>query len=222
MVGTLDGKVIAIPCAHSALGEGVTEILRLEKCLIALGSPPSRFQALSNRIDGCERTYCQPVDLDRPASVGTFFQIAFAQLGAPDVIMLEALPMKTKRLVAERAIEVATRRLLHCLDGVLPFIGADLHFIFVTPAYGPAAIPLATAFLGAKFAANGKAPAARVRMSVVAPPGEPSQNSASFARTIVHVMQEPQYPDITETMLSPKRKVRSRSNAAAKIDARIS
>lgn len=176
-----------------------------------LGATASHFQALDARIDGRENTYCQPVDLDRPESVSTFFQIAFAQVGRPDVIALEALPINGRRLTPERTIEIATRRLLHCLDAALPHLGATLHFLFIVPAYGPAAIPIATAFLGAHAAANGKGAIPEVRMSVVSPQTANPPDEAALARSIFHLIEEKQYPDVTEAVLSPKRKSRARS-----------
>ncbi|CCB66367.1 hypothetical protein [Hyphomicrobium sp. MC1] len=219
-----NGKVVVIPFAHTVAGGRIADGLQANEYRLALGATPAHFQALDARIDGRENVYCQPVDLDRPESVNTFFQIAFAQVGQPDVIVLEALPINGRRLPAERTVEIATRRLLHCLDAALPHLGETLHFLFIAPAYGPAAIPIATAFLGAQAAANGKTSIPKVRMSVVSPPPAYPCDDAAFARTIVHLIEEPQYPDVTEAVLSPTRKSRPRStrsdvNARTRIDA---
>ncbi|MBS0235239.1 MAG: hypothetical protein JSR99_17365 [Proteobacteria bacterium] len=207
MAQTRKAKVVVIPSAQTAFGGRMVEILLRKKDRLALGAPPSHYQILDATLDGCERAYAQPVDLDDPESTNTFFQIAFAQLGQPAVIVLETPFLARRRLTAENAIEIGTRRLLHCMDAALPYTGKDLHFICITPPYGPAAIPIVTAFLAAKCAA-GAAPAALpcVRLSVVSPSRARPANDVSFARTVVHLMKEPQSPDITETMLAPQRK----------------
>lgn len=194
-------KVIAIMSAQTDIGGRIVEILMRGRNRLALGVPPSAFQSLDERLDGREGAYGQPVDLDQPDSTGTFFQIAFAQLGAPDAIVLEAAPANRRRLTDEKAIELGTRRLLHCLGAALPYVGSDLHFICITPPYGLAAIPVATAFLAAKGASNGAWVSPRVRMSVVSPSTAVPTDDVSFARTIVHLIREPQSPDVTETLL---------------------
>ncbi len=210
MAHKLKGKVVAIPSAQTFYGGKIADILMRNKSRLALGVPPSQYQMLEDRLDGREGSYGQPVDLDDPESTNTFFQIAYAQLGQLDIVVLEALSSKGRRMTAEKAIEVGTRRLLHCLDAALPYVGTDLHFICITPPYGPAVIPIATAFLAAKLASTGSAVVPHVRMSVVSPPTACPSNDVSFARTIVHFMREPQSPDVTETMLSPRRKLRRR------------
>ncbi len=207
MAHTRKGKVVVIPSAHTAFGGRMVDILLRKKNHLALGAPPSHYQMLDARLDGCDRAHGQPVDLDDPKSTNTFFQIAFAQLGQPAAIVLETPFLKGRRLTAESAIEIGTRRLLHCVEAALPYTGRDLHFICITPPYGPAAIPIVTAFLGAKCATGG-APAVlpRVRLSVVSPSSAHSANDISFARTVVHLMSEPQSPDVTETLLAPQRK----------------
>jgi hypothetical protein len=222
----LNGRVIAIPAAHTAAAMQMVEMLRTDECRLALGASPMAFQVLNAQIDGGENIYCQRVDLDRSESVKSFFQIAFAQIGGADVIVLEALPVSSRRLSAERVIEVATRRLLHCLDAALPYVGKDLHFIFIAPAYGPAAIPIATAFLGASAAAKRASSIPKVRMSVVSPPAIYPSDNAALARAIVHLIREPQHPDITEGVISQKRRSclrhpRAQPSIRSKIAARM-
>ncbi|WP_045835442.1 hypothetical protein [Hyphomicrobium sp. 99] len=204
----LTGKVAAIPCATTACGEDLTGLIVEQGGRLALGASPARFEALDAKIDGREGTHCQPVDLDRPNSLREFFQIAFAQFERLDVIVLELAPSKRQRMTTEKAIDLGTRRLLHCLDAVLPYIDGDLHFICVAPASGPAAIPIATAFLAAKFATTQATAAPRIRMSIVSPPMESSVDELSLARTVVHLMKEARSPDILETVLAPPRKQR--------------
>jgi hypothetical protein len=121
-------------------------------------------------------------------------------------------------MTTEKAIELGTRRLLHCLDAALPYIDKDLHFLCVAPAYCAAAIPIATAFLATKFATTRVTAAPRVRMSIVSPPTDSSEDGVSFARTILHLIKEPRMPDIIETVLSSGRK-RRRTTAKLPVDA---
>lgn len=201
----LKGKVAAIPCATSSYGEAIAELVLDEGGRVALGASPARFEPLDARIDGREGTHCQPVDLDRPGSIGEFFHIAFAQFERLDVVVLELIPSRRLRMTPEKAIEFGTRRLLYCLDAVLPYAGDDLHLICLAPASGPAGIPIATAFLAAKFATTQATKAPRVRMSIISPPEEPSAGEASLARTVVHLMKEERSPDVLEKVLSPQR-----------------
>ena len=215
----LSEKVIAIPCATASYGEMITKLVLEQGGRLALGAQAARFEALDAKIDGCDGVYCQPIDLDRPKSVSEFFQIAFAQFERLDVIVLETAPSKRQRVTTEQAIELGARRLLHCLDAALPYIDRDLHFLCVTPASGPAAMPIATAFLAAKFAVKRTTAAPRVRMSIVSPPTDSAADDDSFARTIVHLIKEPRMPDIMESVLSSRRKQRK---TAAKPTADVS
>lgn len=210
MTHATEGKIIAIPCAQTALAERLVEMLMRGKHRLALGVPQSSFRQLEARLDGRERVYGQPLDLDSPASANTFFQVAFAQLGQPDIVILEALPRKGRGETAEDAIEIGTRRLLHCLDAALSYVGKDLHLVCVTPAYGLAAIPIATAFLAARSVSNSAAPLPRVRMSVVSPPVGHGANYAALARTILQILRETRSPDLTEAILNPTRPRRHR------------
>ncbi|HET6389289.1 hypothetical protein [Hyphomicrobium sp.] len=202
------GKVAAIPCATTSYGEAITELILCEGGRVALGASPLRFDALDGRIDGREGAHCQPVDLDRPASMSEFFHIAFAQFERIDVVVLELGASKRQRMTPDKAIELGTRRLLYCLDAVLPYAGRDLHLICVGPASGPAGIPIATAFLAAKFATMQLGEAPCVRMSIVSPPEDASTDEGALARTIVHLMKETRSPDIIEAVVSPNRRQR--------------
>ena len=215
----LRGKVIAVPSVNPRYDDAIAELVLEQGGRLALGTSPADFETLDAKIDGREGVYCQPIDLDRPKSVSEFFQIAFAQFERLDVVVLELAQPKRQRMTTDKAIELETRRLLHCLDAALPYIDGDLHFLCVAPASGAAAIPIATAFLAAKFAARRAATAPRVRMSIVSPPTDRSEDDTSFARTIVHLMKEPRMPDVIETVLSSARKKR-RSTARPPIDVR--
>lgn len=206
MVHDLEGKVIAIPSSHAPYGTHIVESLLKCENRVALGAPAADFQMLDARIDGRDGVFCQPVDLDRETSANTFFQIAFAQLGPIDIIVLEMLPAKARRMSAEKAVGVGTRRLLHCLNAALPYVGDDLHLMCIAPAYGPAAIPITTSFLAAKIASSGIMKTPRVRMSVVSPPTDSAWDDAAFARSIVHLLRETRSPDVTETVLPARRR----------------
>jgi NADP-dependent 3-hydroxy acid dehydrogenase YdfG len=208
MPHSLKTKVVAIPLATSGYGVAIADWVMKQDGRLALGASAAQFPALDATIDGRDGVYCQPLDLDRPKSASEFFQIAFAQFERLDVVVLEVLPVNAKRMTTEKQIELGTRRLLHCLDAALPYIGSELHFICIAPAYGPAVIPIATAFLGAKLSATGATAAPSIRMSVVSPPAALPPDEISFARTIVHLMKEPQSPDIMETVLPSRRKSR--------------
>lgn len=225
MTHATEDKMIAIPCAQTALAERLVEMLMRGKHRLALGVPQSSFQQLEARLDGRERVYGQPLDLDSPASANTFFQIAFAQLGQPDIVVLETLPRRGRGETPEDAIEIGTRRLLHCLDAALSYVGRDLHLVCITPAYGLAAIPIATAFLAARSASDPTSPLPRVRMSVVSPPVGRAANHAALARTILQILRESRSPDVTEAILNPtrarrhRRRIGPRSTIEAKSEA---
>ncbi|MGO4685540.1 SDR family oxidoreductase [Hyphomicrobium sp. 2TAF46] len=215
----LTGKVAAIPLATTPFGEAITDLVLAHGGRLALGASPAQFEAFDAKIDGREGTHCQHVDLDRPHSLSEFFQIAFAQFERLDVVVLELAFSKRRRMTTEKAIEAGTRRLLYCLDAVLPYIGRDLHFICVGPASGPAVIPITTAFLAAKFATTRKTPAPRIRMSIVSPPEESAAGEVALARAVVHLMKEARSPDILETVLSPRPRPR-RQPRLPRFDAR--
>jgi NAD(P)-dependent dehydrogenase (short-subunit alcohol dehydrogenase family) len=212
------GKVIAIPSVNARYDEAITELVLEQGGRLVLGASPAQYETLDEKIDGRDGVYCQPVCLDRPKSVSEFFQIAFAQFERLDVVLLEIAPSKRQRMTTEKAIELGTRRLLHCLDAAIPYIDRDLHFLCVAPASGAAAIPIATAFLATKFATTRVTAAPRVRMSIVSPPTDPSEDDVSFARTILHLIKEPRMPDIIEKVLSSGRK-RRRTTAKLPVDA---
>jgi hypothetical protein len=214
MEHALKGKVVAIPSALTTLGTRIVALLLDEESRLGLGAASHHFETLDARLDGREGTYCQPVDLDHPESVKTFFQIVFAQLGQPYVIVLEVLS-KNRRLTAEKAIDVGARRLLHCLDAALPYVGRELHLICIATAYGPAAIPVAAAFLATKQSSTGAGACPRVRVSTVSASTGSRMDEDSLARSIVHVMREAQSPDISEAKLLPARKLRRPSPRAA-------
>ncbi|MBS0237903.1 MAG: hypothetical protein JSR89_05720 [Proteobacteria bacterium] len=215
----LTGKVAAIPLATTPFGGAITDLVLEQGGRLALGVSPAQFEAFDAKIDGREGAHCQHVDLDRPHSLSEFFQIAFAQFEHLDVVVLELASPKRRRMTTEKAIEAGTRRLLYCLDAVLPYIGGDLHFICVAPASGPAVIPISTAFLAAKFATTRKTPAPRIRMSIVSPPEDSAAGEVALARAVVHLMKEARSPDILETVLSPQPRQR-RQPRRSRFDAR--
>ncbi len=215
----LTGKVAAIPLATTPFGEAIADLVLEQGGRLALGASPAQIEAFDAKIDGREGTHCQHVDLDRPRSLSEFFQIAFAQFERLDVVVLELASPKRRRTTMEKAIEAGTRRLLYSLDAVLPYIGRDLHFICVAPASGPAVIPIATAFLAAKFATSRKTPAPRIRMSIVSPPENSVAGEDALARAVVHMMKEARSPDILETVLLPQPRQR-RQARRPRFDAR--
>jgi hypothetical protein len=205
-----NGEIIAIPSAHTVLGETIIKPLLDRGNRLALGAGPAQFRALDTRIDGCEGAHCQPVDLDSPKSMHSFFQIAHAQLGKIDAIIFEALPPRGRCTPTARSIEIGTRRLVHCLDAVVPYLGDEMHIISINSGYGLAAIPVARAFLDAKFAATGKAITARIRISVVCPSPSSPLDEVSLANSVVHVVSQSHCPDISVAILTPGRKIRGR------------
>ena len=115
--------------------------------------------------------------------------------------MIETIKSSTRNASVEKIIELSLRRLLHCLDAALPYIEGDLHIINIAPAAGRFAIPVATAFLGAKLATMELHAAPRLRMSTVSPFDGETLEDGSLARTILHLMKEQRSPDVTETVL---------------------
>ena len=212
MIRSLTNKVVAIPLAVSATGAAVGRMLIADGGGLALGASSSaQFKALEAEIDGRQGVYCQQVDLDRPKSVAQFFEIAYAQFGRLDVVVVETIPSPSRRSNPEQQIEMATRRLLHCFDAALQYAEDELHIINVAPVVRGIAMPVGAAFLGAKLATTRLPSIPRVRMSIVSPSNEHDWQDASLARTVLHVMRESRSPDITEMVL-PRQAEKRRAN----------
>jgi NADP-dependent 3-hydroxy acid dehydrogenase YdfG len=204
MVRTLRKKVVAIPLAVTPIGSAVAKLVAAQQGGLALGAPSlGQIKALETGNDGRYGVYAQQVDLDRPKSVAEFFKIAIGQFGRLDVIVLETIKSPVRNAGLDKVIELSTRRLLHCLDAALECAESDLHVISIAPVVGRVAIPVATAFLGAKLATSNSVPPPRLRMSLVSPFDGQILEDGSLARTVLHVMKEQRSPDITELVLRP-------------------
>jgi NAD(P)-dependent dehydrogenase (short-subunit alcohol dehydrogenase family) len=160
------------------------------------------------------------VDLERPKSVDEFFKIAMGQFGHVDAIVLETMKVAPRATLSEKALGLGARRLLHCLDAALRYSAGDLHVINIAPVAGRYAIPVATAFLGARLATgkSGGGPAPKLRMSVVSPFDGAVSDDGTLARTVLHVLREPRTPDIAELILRRRLEpeVRDRRPVAAR------
>jgi NADP-dependent 3-hydroxy acid dehydrogenase YdfG len=206
MVHTLRNKVVVIPHAVTPAGAAVAKLVQAQHGGLALGaSGQAQFKALDAEIDGRQGAYAQRVDLDSPKSVAQFFNVAFAQFGRLDVIVVEAIPLPTPRASTAQMIDSGVRRLLHCLDAALEYAKGDLHVISIAPIVGRIAIPVATAFLGSKLATTKMHSVPRLRMSIVSPFAGQHPDDASLARTVVNVMRESRSPDVTEIVLPSRR-----------------
>jgi hypothetical protein len=226
MTHSLRKKVVAIPLAITPIGSAVAKLVVAEQGGLALGAPlAAQVKAVDASIDRRHGVYTQHVDLDRPKSISEFFKIAIGQFGHLDVIMIETIKSSTRNASVEKIIELSLRRLLHCLDAALPYIEGDLHIINIASAAGRFAIPVATAFLGAKLATMDQQATPRLRMSTVSPFDGETQEDGSLARTILHLMKEQRSPDVTETVLrrpavAPQRHVKH-AHARSKISMHI-
>jgi hypothetical protein len=203
-----DGKIIAIPSTPLAFGEDILIELAGRGHKIALGAPVSQFKEIDVRLNGRDRIYCQPVDMDRAPSTNTFFQIAFAQLGPPDVVVFATGRHSRTRARADQRAETETRRMLHCLDAVLPYVGKEMHFICIAPPHGQAAIHLATAFLAGKLAAMGARRVPYIHMSIVTPSAAFAPDEHALTRTVCHLIEHMRCPEISHTVLTGTRKRR--------------
>lgn len=206
MVRTLKGKVVAIPAAVTATGSAIVRLVAAEQGALALGAATAaQLRAAEALIQEREDEIAYPiqVDLERPKSVDEFFKIAIGQFGHIDAIVLETVKSTARSTLTEKSIGLGARRLLHCLDAALRYCAGDLHVINISPVAGRYAIPVATAFLGAKLA-TGKPTASSapsLRMSVVSPFDGVGSDDGTLARTVLHVLRESRTPDVTETML---------------------
>lgn len=76
----------------------------------------------------------------------------------------------------------------------------DLHLVVIAPVAGAFAVPVATAFIGAKLTTGKtlgrKAPV--LRMSVLSPIENDADGDGALARTAVHMMCERRTPNISE------------------------
>jgi hypothetical protein len=226
MTHSLRKKVVAIPLAVTPIRGAVAKLVAAEQGGLALGAPlAAQVKAVDAPVDRRHGVYSQHVDLDRPKSISEFFKIAIGQFGHLDVIMIETIKSSTRNASVEKIIELSLRRLLHCLDAALPYIEGDLHIINIAPTAGRFAIPVATAFLGAKLAMMESHAAPRLRMSTVSPFDGETSEDGSLARTILHLMKEQRSPDVTETVLrrpevAPQRHVKH-AHARSKIAMQI-
>lgn len=220
MVRTLKGKVVAIPASVTATGSAVARLVAAEQGELALGAATAtQLQSTEALIQDNELAYAIQVDLERPKSVDEFFKIAIGQFGHIDVIVLEPMKVAARSTLTEKSIGLGARRLLHCLDAALRHCTGDLHVVNISPVAGRYAIPVATAFLGAKLATNRSTASSppSLRMSVISPFDGADSDDGTLARTVLHVLRESRTPDITETVLrrrpqQPER--RSKSLAA--------
>lgn len=191
-------KVVAIPLAVTRAGSMVARQVADEEGALVLGAPTAaQVKGLGVGLDP-RRVYALSVDLDRPKSVDDFFKIAIGQFGQLDVIVVETIRTPMRHAASPKAIGLAARRLLHCLDAALKYTACDLHIINVAPGAERYAIPIATAFLGARLATQKSKSAPRVRMSAISPFEDDAADHGSLTRTILHIMREPRTPDTTE------------------------
>lgn len=220
MVRTLKGKVVAIPASATSTGLAVARLVAAEQGELALGAATAaQLRAAEALIQDNELAYPIQVDLERPGSVDEFFKIAIGQFGHIDVIVLETTKVAARSMLTEKSIGLGARRLLHCLDAALRHCTGDLHVVNISPVAGSYAIPVATAFLGAKLATGGStvSSAPSLRMSVVSPFDGADGGDGTLARTVLHVLRESRTPDVTETVFwrRPQQPERRRSKSFA-------
>lgn len=220
MVRTLKGKVVAIPASATSTGLAVARLVAAEQGELALGAATAaQLRAAEALIQDNELAYPIQVDLERPKSVDEFFKIAIGQFGHIDVIVLETTKVAARSTLTEKSIGLGARRLLHCLDAALRHCTGDLHVVNISPVAGRYAIPVATAFLGAKLATGRSTVSAApsLRMSVVSPFDGADGGDGTLARTVLHVLRESRTPDVTETVFwrRPQQPERRRSKSFA-------
>jgi NADP-dependent 3-hydroxy acid dehydrogenase YdfG len=204
MVRSLKGKVIAIPFATTAAGAAIAKLVAAEEGALLLGAATSsQLRNVEAGVPKSSLAYAVQVDLERPKSVDEFFKIAIGQFGGIDAIVLEMTKITSRMKLTEKSIGFGVRRLLHCLDAALQYSEEDLHVVNIAPVAGRYAIPVATAFLGAKLATSkaGFASAPSLRMSVVSPFDDDASDAGTLARTVLHVLRERRSPDIAELIL---------------------
>jgi NADP-dependent 3-hydroxy acid dehydrogenase YdfG len=204
MVRPLKGKVIAIPFATTATGSAIAKLVAAEDGALMLGAATSsQLRSVEAIVPKSSLAYAVQVDLERPKSVDEFFKIAMAQFGGVDAIVLETMKIGSRMKLTEKSVGFGVRRLLHCLDAALQYSVGDLHVVNIAPVAGRYAIPVATAFLGAKLATSkttfGSAPS--LRMSVISPFDDGASDAGTLGRTVLHVLREQRSPDIAELIL---------------------
>lgn len=203
MIASLRSKVVGIPLGSTSAGRAIAKLVTEEGGGVLIGAPTTRqIGSLGGQLP-YESSYCLQVDLDRAKSVDEFIQIGIGQFGHIDVLVVELPISSGKPSTEQRAMGVAVQRLLHCLDAVLRYSDRDLHFIVIAPPVGHFAIPVASAFLGARLATaeSGKAQISdppTLRMSLISPCENFGEGEDALARTAIHLMREPRTPDVTE------------------------
>lgn len=221
MVRSLKGKVVAIPLAATTTGSAIAKLVVADHGRTLLGAATAaQLKAVEADMPRSEAGYAMHVDLERPKSVDEFFKIAIGQFGRVDAIVLETMKIAPRATLTEKALGLSARRLLHCLDAALRYSVEDLHVINIAPVAGRYAIPVATAFLGAKLATSKSAAASApmLRMSVVSPFDGGDSDAGTLARTVLHVLREPRTPGIAELIL--RRQVTSAARNNGQLAAR--
>jgi len=218
----LAGRVVAIPSGTTAMGVTVAQLIAEEEGYLVLGAATvAQVKVVDAALPMASSAYAMQVDLDRPKSVDEFFRIAIGQFGRVDAIVLESAKIAPRGAVTEKALGLAARRMLHCLDAALRYAVGDLHVINIAPVAGRYAIPVATAFLGAKLATSrgGEVLAPVVRMSVISAFDGAHSDEGSVARTVLHALREARMPDVSEAILGCRRE---QPHGSAKSDAKRS
>jgi NADP-dependent 3-hydroxy acid dehydrogenase YdfG len=199
----------------TAMGSAIARLVAEEEGDLVLGATTAaQVEVVEAVLPTPGIAYAMQVDLDRPKSVDEFFRIAIGQFGHVDAVVLESMKMSPRREITEKALGLGARRMLHCLDAALRYATGDLHVINIAPVAGRYAIPVATAFLGAKLATSksGDASAPVVRMSVISAFDDASSEDGAVARTVLHSLREARMPDVSEAILGRRRDQPQRSS----------
>jgi NADP-dependent 3-hydroxy acid dehydrogenase YdfG len=204
----LAGRVIAIPRGASSMGAAVAQLIAEEEGDLVLGAATAaQVKVVDAALPASSAAYAVQLDLDRPKSVDEFFRIAIGQFGHVDAIVLESTKLSPRGEISEKTLALGARRMLHCLDAALRHAAGDLHVINIAPVAGRYAIPVATAFLGAKLATSRvrDASAPVVRMSVISAFDGAHSDEGAVARTVLHTLREARMPDVSEAILGLRR-----------------
>jgi NAD(P)-dependent dehydrogenase (short-subunit alcohol dehydrogenase family) len=204
------------------MGTAVAQLIAEEEGDLVLGAATAaQVKSIDAVLPMSSSGYAMQVDLDRPKSVDEFFKIAIGQFGRVDAIVLENTKLSPRGAITEKAVALGARRMLHCLDAALRYAVGDLHVINIAPVAGRYAIPVATAFLGAKLVTSrvGEGSAPIVRMSVISAFDGAHSDEGSVARTVLHTLRETRMPDVSEAILG---RHQGQAHGSAKSDAKRS
>jgi hypothetical protein len=101
---------------------------------ILMAADETNLKFLSARFRKQKHVCCHPIDWKKPRTVDAFFEAGHSRFGRLDTVLIEHEALSPKGTKGNALIEDVQRRLLRCIDAMLPYTGSELHIIVIGPA----------------------------------------------------------------------------------------